>query len=370
MERFDFSRLLYDEANNRESLLRGLDSLVGTGPYGVTIIPYASGQRPTDCFRAPHGNRRRFALIRSKYGVHLFKLVFVPRRKAPREPPVQGNFFVYEHPQFENIFVVLTVEESAFVQRALMPFVEQNYPRVYLPLISQERLSSLLHGFKMRYGYSDLSVVRASLRSRFMGEGQRREVIIPSVSWLNLGLEGAFRYAQEQDGWFSSLTFHALKGDRLCADVTIHRSGLIRSYVEFSNVFESLVLPVCKELWGNLKLFEGRSRRETESLQVRPLTVNFGTDLFVNAEENAKFIEAIRLLDKASASVLHSNPYVHLSLIDYIDGSTFDLWVLNPRELVIVPQLKGTVQAIRRLVSHIFDNYAEGNVVDFQGISR
>jgi hypothetical protein len=39
---------------------------------------------------------------------------------------------------------------------------------------------------------------------------------------------------------------------------------------------------------------------------------------------------------------------------------------LSPRELIIVPQLKGTVAAIRRLVSHVFDNYAEGSIEDFR----
>jgi hypothetical protein len=74
----------------------------------------------------------------------------------------------------------------------------------------------------------------------------------------------------------------------------------------------------------------------------------------------------MRLLDKTSLSVVHSNPYLQLSVIDYIDGSTFELWVLSPRELIIVPQLKGTVAAIRRLVSHVFDNYAEGSIEDFR----
>jgi hypothetical protein len=369
MSQFDFVELLYREEKNRESLLRGLDRVSGIGSYVITMIPYASLQTPTQCF--PESvNRRSFSLIESGEGVHLFELVFIPRKREDKQVLIQGKFFVYEHPSLENIYLAATIEEPIFVKKALIPFMEQSHRIVHLPFIKQQRLSTLLHEFKMRHGYSDLSVVRASIRSRFVKQEQRAEAVIPSVSWPNLGLDGAFRYALEQDGWFRSLTFHALRGERLCTEVTIQRNGLVRCNRDFANVVESLVLPVCEELGENFKLFGRRSRRESKSLQVRPLSINFGMDRFINVGENSKFIEVLRLLENSSASVLHSNPYVHLSLVDYVDGSTFDLWILNTKELVIVPQLKGTVQSIKRLVSHIFDNYAEGNVADFKGISQ
>jgi hypothetical protein len=57
---------------------------------------------------------------------------------------------------------------------------------------------------------------------------------------------------------------------------------------------------------------------------------------------------------------------VHLSVIDYFDGSTFDLWVFDANQLIIVPQMKGSIPAIKRLVNHIFDTYAEGAIKDYQ----
>ena len=139
--------------------------------------------------------------------------------------------------------------------------------------------------------------------------------------------------------------------------------------MEFSGVFNSLVLPICEELGGNLKLFDKRSRRESKNLDVRPLVLEFDSERFTSVEENLKFIEALSLLEKASTSVLHNNPYVQLSIIDYIDGSTFDVWIMHSKEVVIVPQLKSTPPAINRLVSHIFDNYAECNITEFKGIN-
>jgi len=50
--------------------------------------------------------------------------------------------------------------------------------------------------------------------------------------------------------------------------------------------------------------------------------------------------------------------------MDYSDGSTFDIWVLSPSEILIVPQFRSTVAAVKRVISCIFENYAEGTIQD------
>ena len=126
-----------------------------------------------------------------------------------------------------------------------------------------------------------------------------------------------------------------------------------------------MVLPICETISENIRLFSKRGRREDPQLNVKPLAIEFDKDQFESVNENANFIEAMRKLDNASVSVIHGNPYVSLSIVDYYDGSTFDLWVLNPRELVIVPQMKSTILSIKRLINSVFDNYAEGTIRDF-----
>jgi len=365
MAQMDFTVLFYSQSYDRESLVEGLNGLLRTEPHTLTTVPYASEKSPIECFRAYDGNRR-FSCVSSQDGVNLFRLAFYSPQKNSDMPLIEGRFFVYEHPTLPDTYILLTIESQEFIQRALLPFIKRSYPRIYLTLISQNRMSLLLHEFKENYGFTDLRVGRASLRSRFTGQKTRRETIIPSVSWPNLGLDGAFDFAQEQNGWFKSLTFEALRNSRVYAEITVTRSGVTKTDGEFLKVFDGLISPICEIVHDNHKLFRKRSRRDSVSLEVRPLTINFGRDQLADEEERAKLVEAMRLLDKASMSVVHSNPYLQLSVIDYFDGSTFDLWVLNPRELIIVPQLKGTVSAIRRLVSHVFDNYAEGHIEDFR----
>jgi hypothetical protein len=363
--RMDFTALFYAQSHNRENLVKDLDSLMRTEPHSLTILTYASEKSPIECFGA-YDRNRKFSCIHSQDGVSLFNLVFESPQVESETPVIEGRFFIYEDPDLLNTYVLMTIEPQDFVRRALLPFVERSYPRIFLTIIDHQRMKLLLYRFKDNCDFTDLRVVRAVLRSRFAGQKTKREAIIPYVSWPYLGLAGAFDFAQEHNSWFQSLTFEALRDSTVCAEITVARDGVIKTDGQLCRVFDNLASAICKTAHENHKLFRMRSRRDSPSLDVKPLTVNFGREQLADEEERIKLIEVMRLLDKASLSVVHSNPYLQLSVIDYLDGSTFELWVLNPRELIIVPQLKGTVAAIRRLVSHVFDNYAEGNIEDFQ----
>lgn len=365
MARMDFKSLFYSQDYDRESFINSLDGLLRTEFHTLNITPYSSAKSPAECFGMLDPNRE-FSCIRSQGGLHLFSLVFKSPRAESETPIIEGKFFVYEHPALPNTYALIAIESQDFMRRALLPFIERSYPRIFLPVIGQQYMNLLLHEFRDNCDFTDLRVVRTVLRSRFAGQKTRRETVIPSVSWPKIGLDGAFDFAQEQNGWFQSITFEALRDSKVHAEITVARNGMIKTDGQFLKVFDNLVSTIYKTVHDNYELFRMRSRRDNPSLDVRPLTINFGRDQLTDEEEIGKLIEVMRLLDRASMSVVHNNPYLQLSVIDYLDGSTFDLWVVNPRELIIVPQLKGTIPAIRRIVSHIFDNFAEGQVEDFQ----
>jgi hypothetical protein len=361
----DFAALFFDQNHVSENLVKDLDSLLRTEPHTLTILPYASEKSPIECFES-YDRNRKFSCIGRQDGVRLFKLIFESPRVGSEPPVIEGKFFVYDVPDLANTYLIMTIEPQDFIRRALLPFVERSHPRIFLTIVNHQYMKLLLYKFKDNCDFSDLRVVRAVVRSRFAGQKTRMEAVIPSVSWPYLGLAGAFEFAQEQNSWFESLTFEALRDSIVHAEITVARDGMVKTDGQLLKVFDNLVSAICKTAHENHKLFRMRSRRDNPSLDVKPLAVNFGREQLADEGERKKLIEVMRLLDKTSLSVVHSNPYLQLSVIDYIDGSTFELWVLSPRELIIVPQLKGTVAAIRRLVSHVFDNYAEGSIEDFR----
>jgi hypothetical protein len=77
-------------------------------------------------------------------------------------------------------------------------------------------------------------------------------------------------------------------------------------------------------------------------------------------------VEAMQKLKHGTCTVLHSNPYVHLSLVDNIDFSSADVWILSQNQILIVPQLRASEAALKRIVNHVFEQFREGRISDFQ----
>lgn len=367
MNRMNFIDLLYNQKHSLASLLSGIDSILSTEYTQLTIIPYACKDNPIECFES-HSSTRSFTILDYNDEVALIKLVFNSSYSNSEATPIEGKFFVCKHPSLPNIFLVMTIEPIDFFRRALLPFIEQHGVRFYLTFLKHEYLHQLLVNYKNNRNYTDLTVTRASHVNRF-GAG-KRETMIPTVSWPELSLEAVFSYAQEQNAWFRSLSFQARRDTSIATEVTIYRNGIIKTNRDFKGVYNNLVLPICNLIDENIKLFDKRARRDNPNLDVKPLVVQFGRDQFKDVAENARFITAMRKLDNASVSVQHGNPYISMSVVDYSDGSTFDLMVLNSDELIIVPQLKSSVPAMKRLISCVFDNYAEGNLFDYRQVSR
>lgn len=355
----DFKSLFYNQRHDGNSFITNLDGLLRTEPCALTIIPYASSNPISSQFSrySPH---RSFKLTNTSSNVSTFSLTFYPLRNK-NENPLTGKVFILHPSSFRHTYLLLTIEPQEFVNRALIPFIEHNRPEIYMTLLDQNKLRFLLEEFFKKSGYKELKVVCVSWRSRVEPTDTR----LSSVTWAKLGLEGAFAFAREQNGWFKSLNLELWNESRLCAQLNINREGIIKTNGDFNKIYHDLVIPLCISVQNGFDLTKNRGRTENPTLRARPLTLDFGMDIFKTSDETIAFANALKTMQKASVSLMHNNPYLHLSVVDYVDGSTFDLWIFGPRELTIVPQLKASIQGIRRLLSHIYDSFAEGQIKDF-----
>lgn len=366
MSDFDYITPFYEKNHNRHSIIKELDSLLSSEYLTVRAIPFSSNIPPVELLSGTIKGSRETVLKKSNEGIHLFRL-FYSFKEDRENKKESGLFFVLEHEEYKKVYIALTIESGNFYSRALLPFIKSLYPKVLMTFITHKRLKRLLTNFKEKNQFREFIITRASQRFRFEEAG-KHEKIVPMITWPDMELEEAFEWVHQNNGWFQSLEFKVKKIFDDSADICFTRQGIVRTNQFFSKVFESFTLPVCKILDENIKIFRNRSRRIRTDLSVRPLTIDFETEQFLDVTENDKFIQAMKHFRKASVSVIHGNPYLHMSVIDYFDGSTFDLWVLNPRHLVVVPQMEGSIPAIKRLINHIFDTYAEGKIKDFKEV--
>lgn len=108
------------------------------------------------------------------------------------------------------------------------------------------------------------------------------------------------------------------------------------------------------------------SAKTAERRTPEPLIVNFERDIFADPAQNKDHIAALASLPRSGISVYHSNPYLHASLVDYSDGSSYDIWVLVSDKLAIIPQIYASESSMGRLVNHIFENMGEGRIEKYE----
>lgn len=60
------------------------------------------------------------------------------------------------------------------------------------------------------------------------------------------------------------------------------------------------------------------------------------------------------------------SPHLHISMADFVEGSSWDVWVLSPRRVLIIPGPKCSVAALTRFTSYLFAEGWEGEIGEYQ----
>jgi len=367
MDNIDFVTPFYNKRYNTSSLLEALSRLTSTEDIALNTIPFGTEDSPLSLFLGIHSKRRKVTLIYQNEDVFLFKLNYKYSEEG-EEKSESGKFFVCNYAPFKNVNLAITFEKNTFFRRGLLPIIKSLYPKMRLTFIKHEKLMKLLQAFQERYDTLNLIISRASLKNRFI-EKESGSKLVPMVGWPNMELDEALKWADQNDSWFQSIQFRLTEKKTNIAEISFTRQGIVKTNHLYDEVQEFFIKPVCKTLFENMEMFRNRSRRDTDSFSVRPLAISFSYDHFADPQDNTRFIRVMRRYNKAAISVLHGNPYIHITISDYFDGSNFDLWMVSPKMITIVPQMKGSVAAIERLVNHIFDSYAEGKIVDYSEVA-
>ncbi|OFX29995.1 MAG: hypothetical protein A2X08_13780 [Bacteroidetes bacterium GWA2_32_17] len=360
MNLIDFNSDFFQNLPDGTELISRLDSISNSENKPISTIPFGCEIDINELFERAKSSVRFIKKEEVKNDLSLYKLTHVNKKDKNIES--SGYFILYRHPDYDNVYIAFTFEESVFFNQELKPFIKSFYPEIIFTFIKSKNMLDLIEQFKLRNEISAIIINKANFILR-----KEDEESFPGLSWPKMPLDEAFNWVvNDQNGWFKSLKFDAIRYNKIITSVFINRQGIVKTDLNFEMVYNAFIQPICKSIDSNYKQFRNRDRRSSENLDAKPLVVEYDSEIFKNVDENIIFINAISRLDNASVSTLHGNPYIHLSIIDYLDGSSFDLWVLNSKEIILVPQMRGTIASIKRILNHIFDTFAEGEIKDYE----
>ena len=300
--------------------------------------------------------------------------------KLSRNGEDPGHVLVAKAPG-SFVYLAITDEPRRFVDRTFGPFIKALYPHVSQAYLSAGDLYSVLERLEKSSG-GQIMVARMTayrrLRAATDKEGrknggassphivpERRKSTESAVTYTNKPFREAFSDAAANDQWISRISFNLLRGTASPMHSQLSRNGLFRfkrSIAPFYHKVSPLVVEIVDK---KTKLYSNRSREDNNGT-IRPLAITLDSVMAKDHSENSTFIKSVESMAHITVSVYHSNPYVHMSLVDYLDGSSFDIWILSVHKIIIVPQMRATHTSIARLTNHIFERFGEGSVTDHE----
>lgn len=278
-----------------------------------------------------------------------------------------------------NIHRLVSVCRGDFWNIAVKRYVKYSYPWIVPVFFRQAELREALQGFERELGVEyRLMVGEVSMKERRAGLNSDRGPVVYDTDrkWTYRTVRDVFDEALERRQWHTSVAFYV---QRLVKERERYaRVAFCRLYkygdVHFDRLYREvtdILLPVLEKVAEErMELFSNRGIRERRERGIEPampLEIVYALDVFDQTENLRRFAEVIRKYPHATKAVFHLNPYFHASVADFLDGSSFEVWVLSPRRILVVPQAKASAPALERLISHISMEFREGDVGEYSG---
>ncbi len=302
-------------------------------------------------------------------GIRLQKSV---GRQEPRD--VHGYIVILPGSQ-QNIYRLISISYADFWNNVVVRFVRQSYPEMMPTFFKQNEIKESLLLLEQNLGadYRIRITEVTTKEERPQQNSKRIRKYDTERRWTGLSIEDVFDQALERGQWFTSIRYSIQRRNpktdayAKIASGRIHRRGEIYYDYLHDEISEYLIEVLETQASERLNLYSGRGIKERDYQAGLPLEILYKRDIFSETSEIVRFGEVIHSYPHATKAVYHSNPYYHASIADFLDGSSFDVWVLSPRRVVIVPQAKSTEQSLERLVSHIFVDFKEGTIGEYSG---
>jgi len=285
------------------------------------------------------------------YSIHL-------RRNRPDPKVIMPKAVLWEDSSQPIVYLISCQERPIFdkisytIHRYLLPYL----CRVFL------RTNEIRRGLnELRDAHPKASLrVREYTSRSLIDDPKSVKRVRTDREWTDEDCEAVFQKLGEEKQWLSSLRLE-IRGEQTSSG-RIWRNATFSCESGFGYFFETVVSTVRHAVVKSGTFFEQRDRLTSPTHTSRPLRIVYSEDVFSDKRQNYRLIETLNRLKDSALSVYHPNPYFHASLVDYADGSSYELWVTSPSAILVVPKSKATTDSIERVCDYICDKFQEGDV--------
>lgn len=366
---------LYTESNEYSKIFNNLESLLklhrGIKINGLILISKEDLPSILKSWKFKDFNLKVTQLSKDIFHYTLMK------SNKDEKLSLTGEFLLFKYEPLNNLYIVITHEKFRFFNNVMLRYFNLFYPLISRPFIDTAYMRVLLENFESTLENEKIRVSRCVTKNWIRNAGAKKKVG-SDIQYTDLPFREVFEKVAENEEWIKSIDFNFVleisKDDILQSEPSsypkvykLFRDTRFQCGYNFTLFYQRIVEGLANKTAKSYEFFDNRSRVKEDHFAVKPLAIIYDIGLFKDKKQNIRLIEALKSLKKSSISVIHANPYLHLSYLDYRDGSSCDIWVLSENKISIIPQIRSTPAALERLCECIFTGFREGQIKDLKG---
>jgi hypothetical protein len=259
------------------------------------------------------------------------------------------------------VWVLITHSGRIFEQHLLEPFLSSVRPRCTRPILQTDQIRSLINKVEALPETRELRVRQVGSRAKIKSKGASK-VLESDRRWTDLSVEEAFGELRSEGHWITDATVQFRYLSIPNASIKITRYGKLAFRKIAGAAFSSCVSTGALLARKTYEFLHGRARSKNTGYQIRPFNIEFGIPIFDSRQQIHLLQSALRKIPSVTCTTLHGNPYFHAVMVDYYDGSSYEVLVINPNHLTVIPQGRSTVSALQRLCAAVFYGFREGDL--------
>ncbi|MBU7012461.1 MAG: hypothetical protein HXS46_17410 [Theionarchaea archaeon] len=263
---------------------------------------------------------------------------------------ISGVAYV-EKPAHKRIWHIATTENLDFQKNCIERMISLLRPRISRFYLTSNEIKSIFSRFEEKK-YSIM--VKKAILYTHKEEGD--------ISFEKQPYFRTFNEAEESDMYVDKIEF-VIRKNRIALHGFVTREGIskfIRGDVSF---FYKEFLPLLAN-YGEEKRIKLNEKEKKLNFEVKPLALKFKDKIIENSSENKRIVASLQNLSSSSVFIYHLNPYLHVSLFDFIDGSSCDIFVSSPDEISVIPSYTCSVFSLMRIFNQLSKDFQEGNLIE------
>ncbi|MHB1861608.1 MAG: hypothetical protein ACYCVL_01450 [Gemmatimonadaceae bacterium] len=282
---------------------------------------------------------------------------------------IDGRFTACRHPRFPLVWVVVTDAGAEFLAKPFRHLLKGLRPRPIAPILRTPQLRQLMEAIEARLMEVPLRITQVGSRSRIRSE-RAQKTVERDRRWTDLTVEEAFSDVLDSGQWVTDVasSYPGRRVDRP-VHVRINRYSVM-SFERAASVAIDVMLDAVAEMASDwFHFLRNRERRPETQYHSRPFRINFNYPALESRQQIKLLANALTSMPSVSCTTLHGNPYYHAVMLDYADGSTYEVLVSDDSAITVFPQGRSTVAALQRLCSRVFSEFREGELVEVANAS-